>query len=178
MSTIVKSHHVEITDALKEYADAKADKLRQFFDGIISIEINLIIEATSAESDRNVSTAIVKTNAGTITAREHSDNMYACLDLLYDKCRRQLKKTKEKQKHHKGHMPADGHGYTVSQQKAEPGQSTDEKQRYIPKPMGPEDAAEILQEEKLNFLVFRDLKENICVIYKTEDGGHDIIETN
>ena len=177
MSIIVKSHHVEITGALKEYADKKFERLADTFDNVISSEVNLIIEATSAESDRNVSTAIIKTNAGTVTAREHSDNMYSSLDLLYEKCRKQLKKIKEKQKHHKGHVSSDGHELSSSKSARSNKNETEEKQRYIPKPIGVEDAEEILKDENLNFLVFRNLKEKICVIYKTENGGSDIIHT-
>ena len=43
--------------------------------------------------------------------------------------------------------------------------------------MGSEDAVQILQDEKLDFLVFRDLKERVCVIYQEEDGEYSVIET-
>ena len=49
--------------------------------------------------------------------------------------------------------------------------------RYIPKPMGPEDAVQILEDEKLDFLVFRILNERVCVIYQEEDGHYSVIDT-
>ena len=43
--------------------------------------------------------------------------------------------------------------------------------------MGPEDAVLILEEKHLNFLVFRNLKERVCVIYQTDSGEYELIET-
>ena len=177
MNIIVKAHHVEITKALKEYAEKKMEKLDHFFDMIHQVTVNLHIEKSSAEADRQVSSAIISLKGTVITAKEASADMYASIDLLLDKLSKQLKKYKEKMKTHKG-QPS-GHDLLLSskREKAEPVNRDDDDKRYIPKPMGVEDAAEILADEKLDFLVFRDLKERICVIYPREDGQYGLITT-
>jgi putative sigma-54 modulation protein len=177
MSIIVKSQHIEITNALKSYATKKFEKLNEKFENVLSADINLIIEPTSAESDRNICTAVIKTTTVTITAKESSDTMYTSIDLLYEKCLKQLRRTKEKQKERKGNTSSDGHQISTSS-KVSVSKKKAVKQRYNPKPIDSEDAAAILNDENLNFLVYRDLQETICVIYKTEDGGVDFIHTN
>lgn len=173
MNIIIKAHHVEITDALKEYASKKMEKLEHFFQHIQKITINLNVESSSKEEDRQVASAIINSSGTIITGKESSQSMYSSIDILLDKLAIQLKKYKEKLKHHKGHMSSS----TLIKNKPEQTQTKRRQDRYIPKPMGSEDAVLILQDEKLDFLVFRDLKERVCVIYQEEDGEYSVIET-
>ena len=175
MNVIIRSHHVEITKALKEYAEKKMVKLEHFFDHIQKITVNLNVESSSAEEDRQVASAIINSSGAVITAKEASASMYSSIDMLLDKLAIQLKKYKEKLKNHKGRLPV----YSAkSKINADKRSVLDQHyERYIPKPMGPEDAAQILQDEKLSFLVFRNLKERVCVIYPSENGQYGIIET-
>jgi putative sigma-54 modulation protein len=174
MNIIIKAHHVEITDALKEYASKKMEKLEHFFQHIQKITINLNVESSSREEDRQVASAIINSSGTIITGKESSESMYSSIDMLLDKLSIQLKKYKEKLKHHKGHMSSS----TVLKSASEKTKPTKKRlDRYIPKPMGSEDAVQILQDEKLDFLVFRNLKERVCVIYQEEDGEFSVIET-
>ena len=68
MNVIIKSHHVEITDALKEYAQKKIDKVEHFFDQIQHITINLNIEGTHSLDESQVASAIIKSSGAVITA--------------------------------------------------------------------------------------------------------------
>lgn len=176
MNIIVKSHHVEITTALKDYADKKMSKLDHFNDHIQQITVNLQINAASSINDQQEASAIVLCKGAVIKGRQISDDMYSSIDVLYDKLAIQLKKYKEKMKHHKGNLPANLPEVKRDIQPVKNDSNTG-NERYIPKPMGPEDAAEILEEEKLNFLVFRNLKEKICVIYPSGDDAYGLIVT-
>ena len=173
MNFILKSHHVDITEALKDYAEKKLSKLSHFFDHIQAIRVNLNIESASSEQDRQEASAVIDANATTIKASESTADMYSSIDLLYDKLRVQLTKHKEKITHHKGHHSASVLQETVKKQVA----SQTEEGVYIPKPMGVEDAVARMFEDKLKVLVFRDLKERICVVYPTEKGRYGLINT-
>tara|TARA_Y100001968_G_scaffold265678_1_gene254933 strand:- start:103 stop:624 length:522 start_codon:yes stop_codon:yes gene_type:complete len=173
MNIIIKAHHIEITDALKEYAQKKIDKVEHFFDQIQHVTINLNIEGTHSLQESQVASAIIKSSGAVITAKEKSPDMYSSIDLLIDKLVVQLKKYKEKLKKHKGNLPLSN----LSTKPPTVKKKEESIQRYIPKPMGPEDAVLILEEKHLNFLVFRDLKERVCVIYRTDSGEYELIET-
>lgn len=174
MNIIIKAHHVEITDALKEYASKKMEKLENFFSHIQKITINLNVESSSREEDRQVASAIINSSGTIITGKESSQSMYSSIDMLLDKLAIQLKKYKEKLKNHKGHMSS---AKLVKTSNDDVKRTKKRQDRYIPKPMGSEDAVVILEEEKLDFLVFRNLKERVCVIYQEEDGEFSVIET-
>ena len=45
MNITVEARHMEITDAIREYAKKKAEKFSTYFDGVQSAEIILDIEA-------------------------------------------------------------------------------------------------------------------------------------
>ena len=77
MQIIVRTHHVDITDALKDYAEKKCDKLEHFFDHINKVILSLSVEAASAEEDSRVASAIIYMNGSMVTAKETSGNVYS-----------------------------------------------------------------------------------------------------
>ena len=129
MNFILKSHHVDITEALKDYAEKKLSKLSHFFDHIQTIRVNLNIESASSEQDRQEASAVIDANATTIKASESTADMYSSIDLLYDKLRVQLTKHKENDVS-KGH-----HSASVLQAVKKQVASQTEEGVYIPKPM-------------------------------------------
>ena len=177
MNVIVRSHHVRITEALKEYAKKKINKLEQFFGHIQQISVNLQINSSSASLDQQEASAMILCSGAVIKATQISEDMYSSIDLLYDKLAIQLKKYKEKIKKHKGNLPSNSYVEAPASNKKDVKTVSKGVERYIPKPMGAEDAAEILSSEKLNFLVFRNLKEKICVIYRSDNDEFGLIET-
>ena len=59
MSNIkIKSHHVKITKALKDYAETKMEKLDRFFDQIHSVTVSLDFLSSSSQADRYVVSVI------------------------------------------------------------------------------------------------------------------------
>ena len=179
MKIIIKSNHVDITEALKEYAHKRMEKLERFFDLIQMIKITLDIRANSSESDRQCVSAIIDTDTTVIVAKKKSADMYSSIDLVLDKLQIQLKKHKEKLKKHKGGIPVSSDLSEVF--KKDNGQNdrnrNGHQERYIKKPMDPEDAIAILEDEDLKVLVFRDMKERINVVYPIESGEYGLITT-
>ena len=96
MQINISGHHVEVTDALKEYVSGKLEKLEHHSADIISAKAILSIEKTrqKAEASIHVKGADLFANA------EHED-MYTAIDLLSDKLDRQVIKHKEKTQAHK-----------------------------------------------------------------------------
>lgn len=91
MQINLSGHHVEITDALRDYVEKKLGRLERHFDNITQAHVilNLEHERRQAEAELHVS-------GGTLFATAESDDMYAAIDALTDKLDRQIKKHKEK----------------------------------------------------------------------------------
>lgn len=92
MQLNISGHHVELTDALKDYVSAKLSKLERHFDQISNVQVTLSVEKT-----RQTAEAVIHITGGELHAKAEQDDMYAAIDQLTDKLDRQILKHKEKQ---------------------------------------------------------------------------------
>ena len=95
MQLNVSGHHVEVTDPLREYVEAKFERLQRHFDQITNTEVTLIVEKLVQKAE-----ATVHISGADIFAAAESEDMYAAIDSLADKLDRQLIKHKEKSRGH------------------------------------------------------------------------------
>ncbi len=95
MNLSVTGHHVEVTDALKDYVEEKLAKLERHFDGVTDIHVILSVEKIRQQAEATIDLAGTKIHA----EAEHND-MYASIDGLTDKLDRQVRKHKEKLRDH------------------------------------------------------------------------------
>ncbi len=91
MQINISGHHVDLTDALRDYVNTKMDKLERHFDQISNVQTTL-----SVEKQRQKAEASVNIKGGQLFADAEHDDMYAAIDLMVDKLDRQLLKHKEK----------------------------------------------------------------------------------
>jgi putative sigma-54 modulation protein len=92
MQLNITGHHVEITDAMREFVSSKFAKLEQYFD-----RINQVYVVLSVEKVQRVAEATLHVNGGELHATSEHQDMYAAIDGLVDK---QLNKHKDKLKQH------------------------------------------------------------------------------
>jgi putative sigma-54 modulation protein len=98
MQVKVTGRHMSVTDAMKAYAEEKAQKLIRFFDRIQEIRIVLDFDG----SRPTVECIVDVEHAEDFIAHEANDDMYAAIDKVSDKLERQLRKHKERiREHHK-----------------------------------------------------------------------------
>jgi putative sigma-54 modulation protein len=95
MDVTVAGHHVDVTDALREYVETKLARLERHSDQMTDIHCILTVEKLEHRAE-----ATIHLNGGTIHADSVEENMYAAVDTLVDKLDRQVKKHKEKLNDH------------------------------------------------------------------------------
>ena len=95
MQINLTGHHIEITDALRDYVDTKFAKLERHFDHINNVHVLLKIEKTEQIAEANL-----HVNGGELFADAKHEDMYAAIDGLINKLDRQVIKHKEKLKKH------------------------------------------------------------------------------
>ncbi len=91
MQINISGHHIEITPALRSYAEEKIKRLEHHFDQITRSDITLTVEKLRQKAECNV-----HVSGGDLHASAEDENMYAAIDSLSDKLDRQLLKHKEK----------------------------------------------------------------------------------
>ena len=88
--------HVEITPALREFAEEKLAKLERLLDGPIEAHVVLGIE-----KHRHFAEVQVRSRTGVFTGHQETADLYASIREVADKLERQALKHKEKIRNHK-----------------------------------------------------------------------------
>jgi putative sigma-54 modulation protein len=96
MRVHLSGHHVEVTPALRTYADKKLGRILKRFDRLIDVHCILTVEKL-----RHKAEATVKLSGSTIHAAAVEEDMYAAIDSLADKLEEQVRRNKEKVRDHR-----------------------------------------------------------------------------
>ena len=85
--------NIEITDAMRSYAEDKLAKLDRFSDQIIDAKVTMSYDERLGGSPCKVEVQVNVPN-GVVRAEERGADTYAAIDLVVDKLERQLKRFK------------------------------------------------------------------------------------
>lgn len=190
--TIIEGRNIEITPAIKEYAESKLDKVHKHFDSIIqNHDIRVLLSVTSAKTDNQKSEVTINLKGGHVIRCQSSQaNIYAAIDLVVDKIEGQLRKYKTKiySKIHSGKsvkengLEEDLDIATIPQEVMEQISEYSEPKiikvkRFEMRPMEPEQAVEMLDDCGHPFYMFLNIFSNkIACVYRREEGGYGLIE--
>lgn len=168
----VIGRNIEITDAMRSYAEDKLAKLDRFSDQIIDARVTMSYDERLGGEPCKVEVQVNVPN-GVVRAEERGADTYAAVDLVVDKLERQLKRYKGRilAKRAEG-APAPEPEVVESR---EP--TIVRTKRYAMRPMAPDDAALEMEALGHNFYVFRNVDTDlISVIYLRHDGDYGLIE--
>jgi putative sigma-54 modulation protein len=168
----VKGRGVEVTEAIRSYAEKRLAKLeRQLPDP--EIELQLSSQQNPSIRETHVAEATVWTKGPVLRASESSQEMRASIDRLVDKLERQVTRYREKR----------GRGRRPGRQAPDEGlQMPEEPQivrtkQFAVKPMNAEEAVLQLELVGHDFFVFRDADSNeVNIVYRRRQGGYGLIE--
>ncbi|MCK0745617.1 ribosome hibernation-promoting factor, HPF/YfiA family [Chromohalobacter nigrandesensis] len=91
MQANITGHHIELTDALRDYVNEKLARLERHYDNITTVQVTL-----SIEKERHLAACTLHAAGADLHADTQCNDMYAAIDALTDKLDRQLVKHKEK----------------------------------------------------------------------------------
>jgi len=174
----VKGRNLEVSDAIRSYAEQKLAKLdRQLQDP--RVELELAVERNPSIAANHVAEATIWTNGPVLRAREASSDMRASIDQLVEKLERQVTRYRKqgrsrRRKAARTNGPLDDATPVVADE-AEP--LIVKTKQFTVNPMTPEDA--VLQLELIghDFFVFRSADSgDVNVVYRRRDGNYGLIE--
>ena len=108
MIVTVIGRHMDVTEALKAYAEQKANKLSKYYDLIQEIEV--ILDNTKGEP--RVEMIVNAEHRNTFVAHHEEGDAYACIDGCSHKLERQITEHKKKfrnRKHPQDDTPRNVH---------------------------------------------------------------------
>lgn len=95
MQVEITGHHLDLTDALKDYVNSKCERFNRHFDHLIDMQVVLSVEKLENKAEGRL-----HVSGNTLFAEASHENMYAAIDALADKLDRQVLKHKEKTRSH------------------------------------------------------------------------------
>jgi putative sigma-54 modulation protein len=194
MQVNVTFRHVEATDALHDYADAKVQRLAEkYFHRPIDAHVIL-----SVAKRRHSAEIVLNADRHTLSAKEETGDLYSAIDLAVDKLEQQARKLAGKLKSKSKHggesprkraapapEPAAGPegtpGLRVDVIRAETfsrrnGPEIIKSSRLPVKPMSVEEAVMQMDLMSNEFFVFRNAATaSLCVVYRRKDGNYGLI---
>ena len=167
----IHGKNIDVTDAIKDYVESKIGRLDKYFkDDVLECTVNLRVRG----KDQIVEVTI-PANRIVLRAEEKHNDLYAAIDLVYDKLERQIRKNKTKaRKNLKQTIVFNDFDVDASEDVDD---SIVKRKVIDTKPMSEEEA--ILQMELIghDFFLFKNDKTNaFCVVYKRKDKGYGVLE--
>jgi len=95
MQLTISGHHVDVTEALKNYVTNKITRLEKHHDRITNTHVILTVEKLQQKAE-----ATVHISGADLYADSESEDLYAAIDAMTQKLDRQLIKHKEKHRNH------------------------------------------------------------------------------
>src|SRR5688500_628883 len=174
----VKGRNVEVSDAIRRYAEEKLGRLERQLADPTQVELELAVEQNPSIAANHVAEATIWTKGPTLRARESSIAFESSIDQLVDKLERQVTRYREKRSRREAARRANG------TPPVEPQFTAEQLDRMIVKskqfdlqPLTPDEAALELELIGHDFFVFSNVDTGRTnVVYRRRDGGYGLIE--
>jgi putative sigma-54 modulation protein len=166
----ITGRHYKIKEPLKEYLNQKMAKIEKYFHS--PIEAHLVINMVKSTYLVEITFSVNRTHFYSKTKDEH---LHLAIDKLIDKLEVQIKKHKEKIKHHKNKEL--NRKIVLSSSEAKPLYKIVEVDKFIREPLSVEEAVRELQSGGGDFLAFFNREtERINVIHRQDELTYELTE--
>ena len=179
----VKGRNVEITDALRRYAEKKIQKLEKYLGAIKEAHVT-----ETVEHGQHVIEVQLEGDGFRLRGEERTDDMYASIDQVVEKLERRIHRFKGRIfERRKGEGPKEREAQkeAITQEAIGTDEAPSEEElpqivrtkRFPIKPMVPEEAALEMELMHYDFYVFLNSDtEQANLVYKRRDGNYGLIE--
>lgn len=97
MEVLITGRHMPITDAIRDYAKTRVNKLSRYFDRVRSVDVM----AEKVDPGFKVEAHLHMDRGSPLIAHADGLDLYACIDAVVDKAERQLTDLKDRLRDHK-----------------------------------------------------------------------------
>jgi putative sigma-54 modulation protein len=177
MNVIITGRNVDLTPALKKYAESKLNKFTKYLSTITEAVVTMDVHKR-----RHHVEVILKAGKQQITAESVTEELYASIDDVVGKLENQIKKMKGKRETvRKTNVRAKAvaqaaEAPAVTEESPEAGSITQRK-RLAMKPMTPDEAVMQLEDSTMSFFPYMNAETGqINVVYKLANGNFGLIE--
>ena len=177
MKIIISGKKLELTDGIKASIEDKLGKLERY----LNPETEVKVTVSAKKATQKIEVTIIPISGPIIRAEDSEENLYAAIDIVYDKLKKQIRRYKNKLQD-KHQSKDESIRFQIDEGIEEDDDESldiviERRKKFDMKPMSPEEA--VLQMELIEheFYMFRNIdSDEISIVYKREDGGYGLIE--
>jgi putative sigma-54 modulation protein len=175
MELSIFTRKLDMTPRLRDYVEGKVGKLDRYLPTIDEARIDLEVEDTRSDEDRQVAQLTVWTGGTILRAEERSNDIFTSIDAVLDKMYRQIAR-------YKGKRLDRWHSRVEEVPLEEPIEEESQPEivrvkRFEVRPMTPEEAIEQMELLGHHFYVFLNAEEGaINTVYKRMDGNYGLLQ--
>jgi putative sigma-54 modulation protein len=174
MNIVFNFKNFEPSDHLRKYARDRFQKLVKYIGDRDDTELQVNLEV---EKYRHIAEVVLVGRDLHLSAQDESNDMYATVDLVWDKLEAQLRKIRDKNKTRRKGVPVRMDVLRLEQSEGAPRTVVESSDHFDPKPMTVAEAALQLETTEDTFLVFLNAEtERINVVYRRSSGGFGLID--
>ena len=181
MNIIISGKQMDLTDGIKNAIEEKLGRLDFYLHPATDVKVTV----SAKKARQKVEVTIIPISGPIIRAEDIEENLYAAIDIVYDKLNIQLRKYKKRlQDRHQSiesirfDAIEDLNENDYSQEEGNLDIVIERTKRFGVKPMSPEEA--VLQMDLLehDFYMFKNSETNdISIVYRRKNGGYGLIES-
>ena len=174
MKCNVRGDKIIATKAIKNYALEKISKLDKYFSEN-EYTANVLIRVKNHMQTVEVT---IPTNKFVLRSEVTDNDLYAAIDLVVDKLERQIRKNKTrlKKKSVVNNYKELNLNFDIEKEEIEK-EKIVKRKKIDTKPMSEEEALIQMNLLSHDFFVFKNIDNEICIIYRRKDNNYGIIET-
>lgn len=176
MNITLRGDKIKITDAMRDYANEKLERINKYLDDSSNVNANVVVKVENYKQKVEVT---IPLKNFILRSEEVQDDFYAAMDVTVDKIERQIRKNKTKLQSKKVKEYKEIVFDYIENDEDEEEDVIVKRKKIDVKPMSEEEA--IIQMELLGhqFYLFKDAETlKPSVVYKRNDGQYGIIETD
>lgn len=170
----IRGDKMVITDAIKDYTENKLSRLEKYFKDD-DIKANVLARV---RGNSQIVEVTIPTSKYVLRSEEENEDLYAAIDLVTDKLERQIRKNKTRLKkksvldnYKELNLNFDTEDSELDKEKIV------KRKKIDTKPMNEEEAIIEMNLLGHDFFVFKNLDNEVCILYKRKDNKYGIIET-
>jgi len=173
MNTSIVGRNIDLTDAIKNYAESAFEALKKYNLDIISA--NITIQDDKKGGTFTVEFVINLKDKHTVVISQKDKDVYAAIDLALERVKKNLRRYADKIKDHNHESLK-----TIEQESTQVADTEDDEDEFIPlelelyKPLTFDEAKDFLEASGKDFFVFNDNDGNTRVICKLDNGKYGI----
>jgi putative sigma-54 modulation protein len=182
LNIIVQGKNIDVTPSLKEYAEEKVGRITRYFEHVQDAQVVLSVQRRDNIGKAQVVEVTVWGDGIVLRGVDASEDMYASIDGVFEKLRKQIEKFRSKLIERRRIEESRKKDLMVASAEAALRATPEEPRivrikRFAMKPMAPEEAAMQMELLGHDFFVFRNTQsQEVNVLYRRANGDYGLIE--